>query len=157
MSPTAHARAALVESVATERASGKTWDDVANATGVSVRHARRLAAEYRNSPARLQSLDPIRVAEEAYSEYEGAIAELREVASTTSHDSARIGAIKARLAAKEAQIALLQSVGVLPHDLRRVGVEADMRIIIGEIIRVFRERGVPVEVQQEIAALLQER
>jgi hypothetical protein len=114
-------------------------------------------AQYRDSEPVLATLDPIAVVERAYSRYEGIIEDLREIVATATQGSTQVGAIKAEMVAIEAQMGLLQAVGVLPRSLGELRIEVDLRTMMREAIKVFEDYGMPIEARDAFADALKLR
>jgi hypothetical protein len=91
----------------------------------------------------MRNEDAIAIIDELVLGLQGAIRELAWVAHTAKHDSARVGAIRARVDAMEKLAGLLQSVGVLPMNLGKLRVELDVRFLADTILEVLTEEAVP--------------
>jgi hypothetical protein len=103
--------------IAGDRARGLGWAQISERHGVSERQARTIWRE------RLQevSTEPVDVREalrEAIAQLDAAIEDLALLAESTSNDSVRLGAIKARLAAMAERHELMRLSGLLPFDAR---------------------------------------
>jgi hypothetical protein len=123
-------RAERNAAIVADRARGLSWSLIAQNHDVTDRHARRVAAEQRDTAApSLLQRDAIAIVEEVLHDFDTAIHELAVLAAETDHDSSRLGAIKARLDVQRSRIELLQMVGALPRELAQVGVIIDLRQI----------------------------
>jgi hypothetical protein len=69
---------------------------------------------------------------------------------TTKHDATRVGAIRTRLGALEAQANLLMLVGVLPRDLGVLRTDIDAQAMAGQAIDVLNRFGVPLEARRAL-------
>lgn len=115
-------------------AAGLTWEQLATEFGVSVSTARRAAESHARGTARLQAptasevvrtaerpgeLDPEALFVSVIEMHEQVMSDLAAVAGSSTNDSAKVGALKARLLAGRQLVVLLASVGLLP-DANRV-------------------------------------
>jgi hypothetical protein len=96
---------------------GLSWSMIAESYGLSERQCQAILSDYRASHPRLRERDPIEIVDEMLDRYEATQEELALVSATTKHDATRVGAIRTRLHALDAQTNLLMLVGVLPRDL----------------------------------------
>jgi hypothetical protein len=136
--------------IVAERSRGRSWSSISTTAGVSARHCRRVVAEYRESGVELEHLEPLDVVQTMYRRYEAAISELEEISETAKNESARVGAVKARVEVIRTECDLLQNVGILPPNLGLVRNERDLRSIVAEIVMLFDKYGVPLEAQKEL-------
>lgn len=132
------------------RVSGLSERLVAERFGVTTRQVRRVMEDYRRSRPGLHEIDAAALVAETIDAHGEAIEQLAQIAASTSHDGARLGAIRAQLEAHHARIGLLQAVGALPRDLGYFAVELDVRDAARTMLEVFRRRGVPEDVQAEV-------
>lgn len=91
---------------------------------------------------------------------EGYLADVEElvlIGATASSDAARVGAVNARMSARQKITELLQAVGVLPHDLGSMRVEIDARFTAQRIVAVLNEYNVPDEVRDALVAALENK
>lgn len=147
---THHERARRNTEIVEARARGLSWPTIAVASGLSERHCRRVVADFRASAPRLHDTDPVEVIEDALHQYRDAAEELALIAGQTGNESVRVGAIKARLDCLRSTTALMQEVGVLPHDLGQLAVEIDVRQMVVRVLAVFDELDLSVEVQRRL-------
>ena len=101
-----------------DRARGRSWASLARRHGLSDRHCRRIVAEHAHGHPQLEGLDPLDVVTGIYGRYEPAIDELVDLSDQARNESARVGAIKARIEIIKAETDLLQAIGVLPREYR---------------------------------------
>ena len=87
-------------------------------------------------------------------QYQGAQEELAEISATTKHDATRVGAIRTRLDALEAQTNLLMLVGVLPRNLGVFRFDRDVEELCRKTLAVFDEHGVPIEAKRALLLAL---
>lgn len=102
----------------------------------------------------LRGRDPIDLVWEMTERYEAWIEQLAELAATADNDNARVGAIRAQLDAQVKQSDLLQATGILPRNLGKLRVEADVRFVATKLVEILDKRKVPVDVQREIMDVL---
>lgn len=151
---TARERVQRDSRIVESRARGQTWSATAAANGVSERHCRRIADQYRDTSPSLQEWDPIAVVEQAYERYESAYERLAEITEEAKNDSARVGAVRAQTAVIGEQLALLQAVGVLPSNLGKLAVQADARTLAAHVVAIFDKYDLPVEAEEELRSLI---
>ena len=80
-----------------------------------------------------------------YRRYEAAISELEEISETAKNESARVGAVKARVEVIRTECDLLQDVGILPRNLGLLRNERDLRSIVAEIVMLFDKYSLPMK------------
>jgi hypothetical protein len=141
------------------RARGRSWAFIAEETGLSDRHCRRVWKDWREAEKpSLEQLDPVDVVIEMFARSEAQIEQLAEIADDRKAGSAvRVGAINAMRAAQQAQIELLQETGYMPRNLGRVQRELDLRYLMTKIVAVFEKYGLPDEARLELISLTRER
>jgi len=132
------------------RLGGLSESFVAEKFGVSERQVRRVLEDYRASCPPLGGLDPEGIVVETLDGYGEAIEQLAEIAATSDHDGARLGAVRAQVEVHSVRLALLQALGALPQDLGRFRIELDVREAARTILEIFDRRGVPEDVQAEV-------
>jgi hypothetical protein len=137
------------------RARGLGWSRIAEHHGISDRQARRIVADYRDRQPSLDGIDPSDVIRDTLDAYDAVIDELVTFADETQHDASKVGASRQRLDAFKAKVELLQAVGVLPHDLGEVRLVEDAQAVAQTIVTVFERHGIPKEVQEEIAEIIE--
>jgi orotate phosphoribosyltransferase-like protein len=126
-------RADRARRIAQRKATGLTWEQLAQEFNVSVSTARRaaeahVAGTHRlaeppavpdvSVPPRPADLDPQEIFVEVVAAHRDAMTDLAALAREADNDSARVGAIKARTAAGAQLVALLASVGLMPDPAR---------------------------------------
>ncbi len=132
------------------RMRGLSWTTIAGSFGLTERQCQNILADYRASHPRLRERDPIEIVDEMLDRYEAAQEELALVSATTKHDATRVGAIRTRLGALEAQANLLMLVGVLPRDLGVLRTDIDAQAMAGQAIDVLNRFGVPLEARRAL-------
>jgi hypothetical protein len=123
--------------------------------GLSERSIRRILHQQRNG-ARLAAMaksEPLVAVDEYLWQIDGVIDELASVASREK-GATRVSAILGRLAALKERRDVLQSVGVLPTDLRVLKQMGDLAEIAKAVLDVFRRYEVDAEAKAEVRRLL---
>lgn len=136
---------------------GISGDRVGAQFGLSGRQVRRIRALYRQDQPDLDELEPAEIVKDTLDGYEAAIEELALIASTSNHDPTKVGAIRTRLEAMRGRIELLQSVGVLPHDLGQIRVIDDAQAVVAAILKVFDAYEIPEEVGVTVMDVIEGR
>jgi hypothetical protein len=139
------------------RMRGLSWATIAENYGLSERQCQTILEDYRASHPRLRERDPIEIVDDMLERYEAAQEELALVSATTKHDATRVGAIRTRLAALEAQANLLTLVGVLPRDLGVLRQDIDLHAMGDELVSVLNKFEVPIEVRRALLEALRTR
>lgn len=139
------------------RARGLTWPTIASRFGLSERQCRRIFAEHREAIGSLEDLDPTEIVRDTLDAYDAAIEELALLAEGSSHDGARLGAVRGRLDAIRSKWELMQAIGVFPSDLGQLWPEFDAAQVARRIVDVLDNHRISPEVQQEIAQAVEER
>ena len=139
------------------RMRGLSWTTIAGSFGLTERQCQNILADYRASHPRLRERDPIEIVDEMLDRYEAAQEELALVSATTKHDATRVGAIRTRLGALEAQANLLMLVGVLPRDLGLLRADIDLQAMGREMVAVLNEFEVPIEARRALVDALRTR
>jgi hypothetical protein len=135
-----------------DRARGYGWRRIAADHDLTERQCQRIASDYRLERPSLSARDPVETVEEILDAHDAGIEDLAVLAASTGHDGVRLGAIRARLSAIEAKANLLTAVGVLPHDLGRLGGEISFRGMTQRIVTVLHEH----DAGEELARALSE-
>jgi hypothetical protein len=135
--------------IVADRSRGLTWATIEARHGVGERQCRTIWAER----LREISTEPVDVREalrEAITQLDAAIEDCALLAESTSNDSVRLGAIKARLAAMGERDELLRLSGLLPFDARAVRTEAELRDINDLILGLFDKHGLGDDAKREL-------
>src|SRR4051795_10232606 len=89
-------RAQRADEIVAERAGGAEWTEIAARHSISARQAQRIhGAGSARTP--VLDTDPIELACAVLAEYNDALEDLRRLASETSHDGTKLGAIRGRV------------------------------------------------------------
>jgi hypothetical protein len=132
-----------------------SWPSIAAKYRITDRQARRIVAEFRESDPSLLDTNPVEVVEEMIRAHDAAIDELVHLADRTANDSVRLGALKTRLQAIQSKLALMQALGVLPHDLGGVRVHVEAVEVGRTIVEVLDRHGMPEVVMDEILSVVE--
>jgi hypothetical protein len=142
------------DAIVCARMRGRSWAAIASEHELSQRQCQQILADYRASHPRLRERDPLELLDEMLDLYQGAQEELAEVAATSTHAATRVGAIRTRLDALQAQANLLTLVGVLPRDVGQFRLDLDVRELADKTLAVFNEYGVPIEAKRALLLAL---
>ncbi|MGI8715202.1 MAG: hypothetical protein ACR2NR_18875 [Solirubrobacteraceae bacterium] len=137
--------------IATLRADGKAWTQVADEVGLSVKAAQMAYNDYLSWDVDVP--DPMMTVDTSIAIRSAAIERLDEIAHTGDNASAQVGAIRVMLDADRERMEMLQAAGRLPRDLHRFRAEAAFIAIFREMMAVMRHRGVPESVLTELREL----
>lgn len=136
------------------RARGIGERQVAASFGIDERQVYRIMAEFRDSHPKLREADPLQVIDDMLIGFQADLEELAQLSVEAKTENARVGAINARMHARDRIISLLQSTGVLPHDLGKLSVEIDVRYIAQKVVTVLGRHHISEEVQRELLEAL---
>ncbi len=125
--------------------------------GLSGSRVRRLKKEWMTTAPDQQDLDPSGLVRDTMANYEAAIEELALVAARSGHGPTKVAAIRVRLEALRGRMELLQSVGVVPHDLGQIRVLDDAQFVARQIADVFERFGVSDEVTDAVLDVIEGR
>lgn len=114
----------------------------------------RVMREFRNANPTLRTQDPIEIVDEMLLGYQADLEELAVISATAKNDNAKIGAVNSRMVARDRIISLLQSTGVLPHDLGKLKVEIDVRYIAQTLVTVLSKHQIDEGIQRELLEAL---
>lgn len=148
------ARVARDDQIVIMKTRGLTYNQIAEALGIDRGTALRAMQEWRDSNPKLRTKDPLDIIDEALEGYQSDLNELAMVSSTTKQEAVRVGAINSRMQARDRIITLLQTTGILPHDLGKLRVEIDIRYIAVRLVQTLNKWGIDEEVQQDLLAVL---
>jgi hypothetical protein len=113
--------------VAADRARGLTWATIGERHGLSDRQCRAIVKERRASQPLLRDHDAEDAVREALEQLDALIEKFALLADRASHSGVKLGALKAQATTLGARFTLMQQVGLLPHNLRAVSRDAEMR------------------------------
>lgn len=139
-----------------DRSRGLRWATVAERNDVSERHARAVWTTFHESAPSVLDEDPSTILRDEVERVDAIVEELADLAAEAQAEAVRLGAVKARLAATQARTQLLQVIGALPADLFDVGIELDVRRLIGVIFQAFDVYGVPLKAKLTILEELEQ-
>ncbi len=135
-------------------ARGVSQRQVAATFGVSIPTVKKALADFRATEPKLREHDPLEVIDMLLEGFQADLEELALLSASAKSDMAKVGAINARMVAREKIQNLLQSTGVLPHDLGKLKVEVDVRYIAMRLVAVLMKHQVPEGVQRELLDVL---
>ena len=141
-----------VEIVA-DKCRGEQWAVIAERHNISVKQARRVFAAYREQADTILETDPVEVVRELLEGYLADIADCTQVYRDAIGDNninGRIGAINARMAARQKATELRQAVGNLPRDLGTLRLEIDAQITVDRVIKVLERFDLPEQAWDEL-------
>jgi hypothetical protein len=122
---------------------GLSWSQLAASYGITIRRCQQIFAEWREENPTLRHHDPIEIADDLLDGYTADIEELVLIAATSDQDAVRVGAINARMNARQRITELLQALGVLPNDLGEMRIQIDARITAQKVLAVLEPLGLP--------------
>jgi hypothetical protein len=148
-------RAARNSKIVALRARGLSEQSIADKYQIDRIRVRQIMDDWKATEPTLRTVDPLKIIDDMLVGYQADLEHLAEVADNAMGDNARVGAINARMAARDRIIALLQTTGVLPHDLGKLKVEVDVRFIAQKMVSILSANHVPDIVQKELLEALQ--
>lgn len=131
-----------------------TYESIAATLEIDRTTAIKVVKEFRDSQPKLRHQDPLEIVEDILEGYQADLSELAMVSSATKNEAVRVGAINARMAARDRIVALLQATGILPRELGRLRVELDVRFIAEQVIVIMEKYGLPEEGMDELLKLM---
>lgn len=135
-------------------ARGVSERQIAATFGVERTTVQRVKREWRASAPTLRNADPLEIIDEMLIGFQADLEELAFLSASAKSDNARIGAINARMVAREKIMHLLQSTGVLPHDLGKLKIEVDVRYIAARLVAIMGKHEVAEDIQRELMEAL---
>jgi hypothetical protein len=141
------------ERVAVDRARGLRWSTIARRHQISERHARELWKQ-RLDTEPLERLDGTEAIAEALVQVEQVIEDFALLSEATRHDAVRLGALRSRMAALGVRVSLLRLGGYLPFTPRAAMVEADIRRMGADVVRVLERHAVADAVVDDLLEAL---
>lgn len=143
--------------IVSDRLRGATLPELAARYGLSERQCGNVLREWRDSGvADLEAEDALAVVYEFIERYRQVEACLAEIAQAADNSAAAVGAHRGRLDAIDRQVQLMQAAGLLPKELGRLKLQADVRTVAARLVAVFREHQVSAEIEQDVIAALRE-
>lgn len=126
------------------RARGRTWLHIAEQVGLSDRQCRQIWTDWvaQEKPL-LEGLDALDYVTEQAARLEQQVEDLGEIADTEK-GSLKIQALNAQRQTMRELTELLQSTGLIPHNLGKVQVELDIRYL-GIMLMEWAEKFVPAD------------
>lgn len=139
-----------MEIVTARLGRGLSWATISKTFDLSERNCRRIVTTWKNAQPALKTVDPIKEIEDTLYRLEGAAEEFALIAQTTTNDSARVGAIKARVDTIWKRVELMQASGVLPNDLGTLRVEMDIRAVAQRVLLTIEQLDLDPEGAQKL-------
>jgi hypothetical protein len=153
------------------RLDGKTWQQIADATGYTIRNAQQVFANWRElDKSELMNEQPVDLIHEHIAGFRKLRADAAAVfdeaagfeipgkdggtVKVGSSPSARVGALRLIADLRGREITLLQQAGMLPRNLGAVHHEVNVRFVIEQMIEVARRHAAPPEMLLELKELL---
>lgn len=147
-------RQARDDEIVSLKARGLTYKQIAAALDIDRTTAIEAVKRFRESNPTLRQHDPIKIVDEMVEGYQADLNELAMISNATANEAVRVGAVNARMAARDRIVGLLQAVGVLPHDLGRLRLEVDVRYIAERVVTVLEKYNLPESAHDELLELL---
>lgn len=135
-----------------DRARGFGWLTIATKYGITTRHAQNIYRD-REMTVPAPGVDPWTEVQKAIEFREAVIEDLATLATSTSHQGVRLGAINARLRAHEGLLDLKRLYGELPLDLQHIRTEADLLQISQRLLAAFDKHAVTDELRRDVAEI----
>lgn len=139
--------------IAQLRAEGKTWTQISNEVGLSIKAAQVAHNDYLSWD--VEAPDALATVDRSIAIRSAAINRLDEIAHSGDNASAQVGAIRAMLDADRERLELMQAAGRMPRNLARFRAEAEFVDIARQMVELMRKRNVPSHVLDEIRELTQ--
>ncbi len=143
------------DQIAAARARGISYTQLARTYGLSKQRVQQIHHEYRAENPTIRQQTAVAIVDDLLEGYAADIEELALLSATTQSDSVRVGAINARMAARNKTTDLLQEMGVLPRDLGQIRVEMDARVTAKRVINILKQNKVPGEVRDALLLAMQ--
>src|SRR4051794_12616995 len=131
-----------------------TFGEIAKRHAMGEKEVRAAYARQVNEIAPLfASAPPVEKAYEYLRELEDVRQRLAQISDHADNDSARVGALRARVSTIFQEIALRQALGLLPRDLGDLRVIADQEWLAQEIGLLLQRYGVPPDAFAELESI----
>lgn len=151
-------KAARDRQIVADRLKPLSWAAIGAKHNLDPSTCKRVFYEWRRSVkpgTDLQGKDPIEIVWESVERYENWIEQLTEIAfGPETQESVRVGAINAQMTAQQKLTELLQATGILPKQLGKLRIEADVRYVAQAILQVFEEEGVDARVRERVVGVI---
>jgi hypothetical protein len=117
-------------------AQGWTWREISDEVGLSISQCKRAHKSKKQVMSDLLDMDPVEIVKRVIEGFEASIGDLEKMAFEygASHPSAAVGAKKGADEARRNLIILLQSIGVLPHELGTLRYVREVRVIVDLLV-----------------------
>lgn len=150
----ARQQAARDDRIIAERARGFAWQTIADRHGISTRQCMNIWQGRAQNQHLVQS--PRAELQDEIDVTDAILDELARLGESTTHDSVRLGVIKAKMTAQDRRLDLKRAAGMLPWNLGSIREEISTREIVEGICTVLKKHEQPREVLIDIMALLAE-
>jgi hypothetical protein len=138
-----------------DKIAGMTWPEIAVKYKMSERGAQHVYYAWRDGAMEnFAGEDALAIAFEFGVMFESMESQFAQLARDADNDSAKVGALRARLVAIDKRLKLYQATGRLPHDLGKLKVEIDVRHVSQVLIGVMEKYDMPIEARREVQMLL---
>lgn len=126
---------------------GATWAEVASGFGISDRQARRAYLEHLREAGQVLDLDPGATLESVLRVHLDALETLRVLGESADNSSARVGAVRSRVAVAHDLLKLLTIAGVVPpaDHAARIRLETEKRRFATAVVVALEERGIDLD------------
>lgn len=132
-----NAEKSLRDSLIVQRvAQGWTWEEISQEVGLSVSQCKRAHRAKKRVMADLLDMDPVEIVKRVIEGFEASIGDLEKMAFeyAAEHPSAAVGAKKGADESRRNLVILLQSIGVLPHELGTLRFVREVRVIVDLLV-----------------------
>lgn len=140
-------RALRNKQIATQRACGDTWAEIAARHGISERQARRSRTEHITSggPVAWLEADPNEVLREAVDIHREVLSSLAAAASAADNSAAQVGALRARATTALQLVNLLAQAGLVPDSAGAWRFAREVTGLVAAVVAVAERQGLDVE------------
>lgn len=143
--------------IAAAREAGATWPMIAASFRLSTRQARRAYLDHLRESGQLLDLDPDEVFREILQVHLWAMEELRIVASRADNDSARVGAVRSRVAISHDLLTLMVRAGLVagPDHALLMRMKGEQRAFLEAVFDALEARRVDyAEIEDEVMGFM---
>jgi hypothetical protein len=134
-------------------ARGRPRAEVAAEHGITTRQVHRIVAAWRGDQQRDTWLDPIAEVQTTLELLRQAVADMAKIEERADNHAAHIGATRLKIEARLRRQELMQSLGILPRQLRALTAGQEMAEIFREFSMVLDRYGVPDDALRELEQL----
>lgn len=159
---TAHERRARDLKIATERAAGRSWEQIAASTGLTARRCQQIVKRLREQQLVEPYVDLFGDEFDARGALEDHVAlvkqtitDFADLALTTKNDGVRVAALRSKVEQSAGLMDLLRQLGQLPDHWGAFKAEREMQSLLTEFADLARKFELPEEYVEEVIALSQ--